>query len=284
MSFKDRSDVRLSARYVFQQMVNNNNDNNAKEEEDLLTSVQAVKYSLFALFGTEFPKSEIREWIREEHGKLYGEEQETVENNSTRKTIVDEALFVKIAERIYLSRNNNSDEKKTTTANLCNLFFQELLRLDYHQLIVGQEKKTSCCISQEVFLKAATNGGNSTVLLSSHSAASLWRSLVDCERIVRKEKKNQQEDDTNSSSSNTNTVLLDRCSVHEKKQQQQQQAGFKTVSFADSRSTHKSFPFKKFDPNHQQNSSDQEQQQEVENIRCISKETLERCFRLHERL
>jgi hypothetical protein len=262
MSFKDRSDLRLSARYIFQQMTQQ-----SSSSQPLLTTVQSVKHSLLALFGTEhmkLTKSEIKTLALEEYEKLYGRDENETPEEREMFPAVDEALFVKISERIYLLSQN---DKAIGTNFWCNAFFDEVIKTQTQMSLSFSSDiiiKTRKCICRDAFMKCATTNSPGSVLLSSQSASSLWKSLVDCERIVRKEKENDAGGEE----------FLIRCSLHDEKKQQNVFSA-KTVSFAQ-------FPFKRFDPNqqpNQQNSSSNEVP-----IHCVSKETLDRCFRLNERL
>lgn len=305
--FKDRSDLRLSARYIYQQMIKND----SPSSQPLLTTVQSVKYSLLALFGEKFEltKSQIRIITMEEYEKLFGKNENETEEERKMFPAVDEALFVKIAERIHLSlqqqkqdqeQENENQQQNTKKQNYyCSSsgseFFNQLIKIEQQlNLLAPQPVKTPArkCISYDAFLKAATSSSaavakhSPSVLLSSQSATSLWKTLIDCERIIRKEKTQQQHDEESCAS----------CLVHEKQKSMEQPVTvasgcLKTVSFADSTaSTSKVFPFKRFDPNQDAASvtttSNKRQIQKDEEceIRCVSRETFERCFRLNERI
>ena len=167
--YKDRSDLRLSARYVYQQATTNSSSCSSSS----LSSLISVKCCLQALFGVDEEKgkssspsnsihqifmkrrSSLEQLILEEAHKLYDGNDSSSENNvGDGKTIdinqflpLEEALFVKIAERIYLHQQQVKEEGHT------HQYDQTLNEAFWNELVQFTSASSCCRILKETFLK-----------------------------------------------------------------------------------------------------------------------------------
>ena len=210
--YKDRSDLRLSARYVYQQATNSSS----------LSSLISIKCCLQAIFGVDEEKSlsgsfhqiftkrsSLEKLILEEAHKLYdGNDDHTNSDNNyvTEENInhflpLEEALFVKIAERIYLHQQQLKEENSAVEKNMNTHHDEQTLNAAFwNQLLQftsssstnshNHERCSCCTISKETFLKAASHQtSSSSVNLSSETANTIWKNLLDCEMILMRNEK-----------------------------------------------------------------------------------------------
>jgi hypothetical protein len=267
--FQDKTDLRLSARLIFQNIFLNSKDK-------LFTSLISLKHGLIALFGNSFScqkLSNLRDIVIEEASKIYNNINVVPETEapSSEKSIllpfpVDEALFVNIAQRIYSQILENDQANESPPISVAECFIEELIKteisLHQHQETKNFNEKNRFCISKETFLHCACTCPSVIPLMTSRETAStMWQSLIDCEKILLK-----TENKTKS------------CFFHRLKQEEQQRE--EESSSSSLKPKRVSFPFLTVDGN----KNEQEQKQEEDFCRCVSTSTILRCFSLGGRL
>lgn len=299
--FKDRSDLRLSARFIFQTMMtssssssNSSNRSHQQQQKFHLTSFTSLRCTLIALFGEiNLAKSELNKLVKEESVKLFDGHHETVQddeivlvsqfgkNNDILSIPVDETLFVRIAERIYHSNLELTQNKETTNNSngIAECFVEELLKTEWklQQSLKNNIKnknnimKESSCISREAFLICASSSPSVSSLMSTNNTASmLWQNLLDCENIFLNSSKNARNfkcpfHHNNSNHNNRND---------ENDDDEEEQVEVVGNQKKDTTKKHVSFPFLTVDQNRRTVEEKEEERC------CVSKETILRCLSL----